>query len=57
MRSVTGRIFCHFRPFFAWFYSPNNPKNETFEKLKKTTGDIINLHMCPINENHMMYVS
>ena len=42
---------------FLHFFSPNNPKNQTFEKMKKTPGDIIILHTCTINENHMMYGS
>ena len=40
---------------FLPFYPPNNPKNQNFEKLKKTPGDIIILHMCTINDNHIMY--
>ena len=43
----------HFLPF----YPPNNPKNQNFEKLKKTPGDIIILHMCTIDDNHMMFGS
>ena len=46
-------ILDHFLPF----YPPNNPKNQNFEKMKKTPGDIIILHMCTINDNHMMYGS
>ena len=42
---------------FLPFYPPNNPKNQNFEKLKKTPGDIIILHMCTTNDNHMMYGS
>ena len=42
---------------FLPFYHPNNPKNQNFEKLKKKPGDIIILHMCTINDNHMMYGS
>ena len=48
--------FLSFRPFFALLPPPKNPKNKNFEKMKKTTGDII-LHNCTINENHMMYSS
>ena len=51
--SVTDRIFCQFGPFLP-FYHPNIPKNQNFEKLKKTPGDIIILHMCTTNENHMV---
>ena len=42
---------------FLPFYPPNNPKNQNFEKLKKTSGDIITLHMCTINATHIMYGS
>ena len=42
---------------FLPFYTSNNSKNQTFEKLKKTPGDIIILHMWTINDNHMVYVS
>ena len=41
-------ILGHFLPFQPL----ENP-----EKLKKTPGDIIILHICTINENLMMYVS
>ena len=40
---------------FLPFYPPNNPKNQNIEKMKKTSGDIIILHRCNINDNHMMY--
>ena len=50
-------IFCHFGPFFALLPVYNNPKNQNFEKMKKRPGDIIILHMCTINDNHMMYGS
>ena len=36
---------------------PNNLKYQNFEKVKKTPGNVIILHMCTINENHMMYGS
>ena len=52
--SRTDRIFSHFGPFFP-FYSPNNPKNQNGGKIKKTHEDIIILHMCSINDNHMIY--
>ena len=41
---------------FLPFYSPNSPKNQNFEKMKKTTGDII-LHMGTKNYDQMMYGS
>ena len=42
---------------FLLFYPPNNPKNQNFEKMKKTPGDIIILHMCTKNYDQMMYSS
>ena len=54
--SVTDRFFVtldHFLPL----YLPKNLKNQNFEKLKKMSGGIIILHMCVINDNHMMYGS
>ena len=45
-------ILDHFVPF----YPPNNPNNQNFE-MKKTPGDIIILHKCTINDNHMIYGS
>ena len=54
--SETDRIFCHFGPFFDLLL-PDNPENQKFEKKKKAPGDIIILHMCTINDNHMMYGS
>ena len=42
---------------FLPFYPPNNPKNQNFEKMKKLPGDIIILHRCNKNGNHMMYGS
>ena len=54
--SMTNRIFCHFGPFLP-FYAPNNQKNQNFEKLKNTPGDITILNICAINDNHMMYGS
>ena len=44
-----------FRTVFLPFYSPNNPKNQNFQKMKQKSGDTIILHMCVINDNHMMY--
>ena len=45
-------ILGHFLPFQPL----DNPKIKTL-KLKKNPGDIIILHICPINDNHMMYGS
>ena len=45
-------IFCPFTP-----PPPNNPENQNFEKMKKNDVDIIILHKCTINDNHMIYGS
>ena len=50
------RIFCHFGAFFALLHE-NNLKNQNFEKPKKTPGDIIILHKCTKNHDHMLYCS
>ena len=42
---------------FLPFYKPNNPKNQSFEKMENSPGGIIILNMCTINDNHMMYSS
>ena len=42
---------------FLPFCPPNNPKYQSFEKFFKKPGDIIILHMCTINYNHMMHGS
>ena len=53
--STVDRIFCHFGPFFAPF---NNPKDQDFEKMKeKKLGDIIILHYCTKNHDHMLHCS
>ena len=58
---IYGHIRCNRQNFLSFwaiffhFHPPNDPENQTFEKLKKT--DIIILHMCTINDNHTMYSS
>ena len=47
------QIFLSFLPF----YPPNKPNYQNFEKILKTPGDIIILHMSTINYNHIMYGS
>ena len=42
---------------FWVIFCPSTPENQNFEKLKKTTWDVIILHMSTINDNHMMYGS
>ena len=49
-------VISHFGLFFA-LLPPNSPKNQNFEKMKKTPGDIIILHMCTKNYDQMMYGS
>ena len=38
-------------------FDPPNPKNQNFEKMKKTPGDIIISQVCTTNDNYMMYGS
>ena len=45
-------ILDHFLPFYH-----NNPKNQDFEKMKKTPRDIIILHKCTKNHDHVLYCS
>ena len=42
---------------FVFCHPPNNPENQKFKILTKKPGDIIILHMCTLNNNHMMYGS
>ena len=44
----------NFLSFWTFALLPlNDPENQNFGKMKKAPGDIIILHMCTINENHM----
>ena len=43
-------ILGHFLPF----YPTNNPKNQNFDKMKKTPGDIILSHKCTKNYNYIL---
>ena len=47
-------IFCPFTPLVIW--KSNFWKKEFWKKMKKKLGNII-LHMCTINDNHMIYSS
>ena len=49
-------VISHFGLFFA-LLPHNSPKNQNFEKMKKTPGDIIILHMCTKNYDQMLYGS
>ena len=42
---------------FLPFYPPNNPKNKTFEKVKKNPDDAIILHESTKNHDHMLHYS
>ena len=57
---MTDRMFVILGHFLHFYYT-SNLKIKVFKKLKKlkkkTSGDIIILHMCTINDNHMMYGS
>ena len=54
--SATDFFFVTLDRFLPSF-PPNNPKNQNFEKLKKAPGDIIILHKCTKNHDHMLYCS
>ena len=54
--SMMDKIFCNIGHLLP-FYPTMEQENQNFKKMKKITGDIIILHMCTINENHMMYGS
>ena len=53
IQSETDRIFCHLWSFFT----PYNPQNQNFEKMKNVIAYVIILHMCTINHDHMIYAS
>ena len=42
---------------FLPFYPSNNLKNQNFETLKKRPRDIIILHKCTKNHDHVLYIS
>ena len=47
-------ILGHYLPYYPF----NSLKNENFKKMKKkTSGDIIILHMCTKNHDHMLFCS
>ena len=56
--SMTDRIFCHFGLCFALLLPlPNRSKNQNFEKMNKSPEDIIILHRCTKNHDHMLQCS
>ena len=57
---VQQREFFVILGHFLLFHPPPPPKdkeNQNFGKLKKKPRDIIILHMCTINDNHLKYGS
>ena len=48
-----GQFFCHFGPFLP-FDTPNNPKNQNFEKIEK---HLEVLSLSTTNNGHMIYGS
>ena len=55
--STTVRIFCHFGQFFALLTPLTTQKIKILKKWKKMPGDIIILHKCVKNHDHMLYCS
>ena len=55
--SVTDKTFFFILDSFLPFYPPNNPENPNFEKMEKMPGNIIILHMCTINDSHIIHGS
>ena len=53
MWSATDKIFCHLAHFLP-FYPRNSLKNQNFEKMEITSGDIIILHKCIKNQDHVI---
>ena len=50
-------IFCHFGHFFANFEKIKKTKQTNKNKNKKPPGDIIILHKCTKNHDHMLHCS
>ena len=50
-------LFCHFRKFFAFLPHYWPQKLKFGKNIKKIPEHIILLHMCTINQDHMMYGS
>ena len=49
---VTDIIIFHFGLFLP-FYQNNSPKNQNFKKMKETLDNIIILHRCTKNYDHV----
>ena len=52
-----ARDGCNYFSFWAIFspFTPNSSKNQNLKKMKKRPEDIIILHKCTKNHNHMLY--
>ena len=62
MWCMAPKIWSETKYFVIWGhfllpYPRNDLKNQNFETMKKMPGDIILLHICTINEDHMIYGS
>ena len=55
VKGMADRIFVILDHFLISDPPPVDPENQNFEKMKKMTGDIIVLHMCTKNDDHMIY--
>ena len=49
-----GQNILSFWTVFCPFTLHNDSENHNFQKIKKMPGNIIILHMCTINDNHMI---
>ena len=51
-----GQIFFVILGHFLPFDPPNNPKNQNFEKIKKTPKYVVILHLHTTNDNHIWFL-
>ena len=49
--------FLTYWTIFCSFYPPKNLENQNFEKMKNTPEDIIILHKCTQNHDHILHCS
>ena len=56
IQHMTDVITFYFELFLP-FYPPKNQKNENLKNMKKIPGDIIILHKCTKNQDHMLHCS
>ena len=57
IHSATDTFFVILGQFLLFYPTTTDPENSNLEKMQKTAGDIIPLHMCTINQDHIMYGS